>query len=261
MEKFKFKKKYGQNFLENDLILRQIIELIKNEEFDFIIEVGAGSGILTSELVKLNCKVISFEIDKSLKQYLDNIKDSNLDIIYEDFLNVDLKKIIKPTDNFAFIANIPYYITTPIINKFINSNLLPTKAVIMVQKELGKRLCASPKSSEYGAISVILNYFYKLSYEFDVDRKNFYPIPNVDSAIIMLKKREFQEHLLNFEFFKTLVYKAFSQKRKTLKNNLGEYNLEIISEILNKYKMTTNARAEELDYKIFIELANTLYKS
>lgn len=257
MEKHNFKKKYGQNFLRNDAILDRIVSSFECDKQAKIIEVGPGDGALTKLLVKKEVPVFSFEIDESLKQYLNKIDNSNLNVIYGDFLEVKLNEYFSEDDKLYVIANIPYYITTPIITKFIEEKYIPEVMVLMVQKEVAERLSAKPKTSSYGAITAILNYYFDIEYLFTVDRKEFYPIPNVDSAIIRLSKKE-QNLVCDFEKYKKLVNDAFKQKRKNLKNNLKSYDLAKIEEILNKYNFDLTNRAEDLSHKIFVEITNVL---
>ena len=257
--KHEFKKKYGQNFLQNNNILEYIKNSFDVDKDSIILEIGAGSGNLTKKLLEKNVKVISFEIDKSLSKFLDNIKNDNLSIVYEDFMKINIKDYIK-TDNFYVIANIPYYITTPIITKFIEENIIPKTFILMVQDEVAKRLSSKTGTKEYGAISVILNYFFDIDYLKFVPRTEFYPIPNVDSAIIKLNKKENLINLKSFNNFKRIVNDSFKYKRKTLKNNLKNYDSKIIEEVLKKYNLSLNNRAEDIDYKIFIELTNALFK-
>ena len=188
--KHNFKKKYGQNFLQNDLILDKISDSFNVSKDSIIVEVGAGSGVLTKRLITKNVPVISFEIDESLKVYLDKLQSDNLTIVYKDFLSIQLNQYLKDYKSIYFVANVPYYITTPIINKFIEENIVPDVMVMMVQKEVAERLSASVGTSDYGAISAILNYFYVIEYLFTVSRDDFYPVPNVDSAVIKFTKRK-----------------------------------------------------------------------
>lgn len=257
MEKHNFKKKYGQNFLRNNDVLDRIVASFDCDKVSKIIEIGPGDGALTRKLVKKGVDVVAFEIDTTLKQYLDNIDVDNLNVIYKDFLNVDLKKYFNSNDKLFVVANIPYYITTPIITKFIDDNFVPNVMVLMVQKEVAERLSASEGTSSYGAISVLLNCFFEIEYLFTVQRDDFYPKPNVDSAVIKFVSRE---NKLDFDYDKLtrLIYDAFKQKRKNLKNNLNNYDLDKINEILEKYDMNLTNRAEDLNYKIFIEISNIL---
>lgn len=257
MENHNFKKKFGQNFLRDNNILDKIANSFDIEN-GTIIEVGPGDGALTKRLIKKECNVFAFEIDTSLKKYLDNILSEKLKVIYGDFLNVSLSDYFKKDQNIYVVANIPYYITTPIITKFIDENIIPKEMVLMVQKEVAERLSSKPKNKEYGAISVILSYYFDILYLFTVNRNCFYPIPNVESAVIKLKKRESLLPLNSFDNYKNLVYDAFKQKRKTLRNNLKKYDLEKIESILLKYNLSLNSRAEEVDYEVFVDICNNI---
>ena len=257
MEKHNFKKKFGQNFLRDNNILDKIANSF-NIEDGKIIEVGPGDGALTSRLIKKDKKVLAFEIDISLKEYLDKLSCDNLDVIYGDFLEVKLSEFFDADEKIYVVANIPYYITTPIITKFIDEKIIPEEMVLMVQKEVAERLSSKPRSKEYGAISVILNYYFDILYLFTVNRNCFYPVPNVDSAVIKLKKKNNLIALNNFDNYKNLVYDAFKQKRKTLRNNLKNYDLDIIEAILFKYGLSLSSRAEEVSYEIFVEISNNI---
>ena len=192
-----------------------------------------------------------------MKQFLDKIENDNFKVIYKDFLTINLNDYFEKKDKIFFVANIPYYITTPIITKFIDDNIIPEVMILMVQKEVGERLSAKPKTSEYGAITAILNYYFDITYEFTVERKEFYPVPNVDSCIIKLsKKRNIDQ--IDFQKYKKVIYDSFHQKRKNLKNNLKNYNLEIINKVLNKFNLDLTNRAEDLSSDIFIEITKNL---
>lgn len=258
MIKHDFKKKYGQNFLNNDKILDDISNSFCMKDNSMIIEVGAGSGVLTKKLITKNVPVISFEIDESLKEYLDKISCDNLNVVYKDFLSINLKDYLDSDKHIYFVANVPYYITTPIISKFIDENIIPDVMVMMVQKEVAERLSAKVGTKNYGAISAILNYYYDVEYLFTVDRNNFYPVPNVDSAVIKFTKRKDLLDLVSFSKYKKFINDAFMQKRKNLKNNLMNYDLEKIECILKKYNLDLTNRAEDVDYKIFVEIVNNL---
>lgn len=257
MEKHNFKKKYGQNFLNDENVLDKIINLFEVEQKSKIIEVGPGSGVLTKKLLLKNVSVTAFEIDESLKQFLDKINNEHLTVIYKDFLSINLKEYFNKDEKLYFVANIPYYITTPIITKFIDENYIPEVMILMVQKEVGERLSASTGTKDYGAITAILNYYFDISYEFTVTRDYFYPVPNVDSCIIKLTKKNIVSEV-DFNEYKKVVYDSFKQKRKNLKNNLKEYNLEIIEKVLKKYNLSLNSRAEDLSYEVFIDIVNSL---
>lgn len=257
MEKHNFKKKYGQNFLNDNELLDKIASSFNPEKNGKILEIGPGAGALTKKIIKYGNNVTSFEIDLELKETLDKIIVPNLEVIYEDFLNIKLKDYYKSDDKIYVVANIPYYITTPIITKFIDEKFIPEEMVLMVQKEVGERLSAKSGTSDYGAITVLLNYYFNIEYLFTVDRSKFYPIPNVDSSIIKFtKKQDLKE--VDYNKFKSIVMDAFKQKRKNLRNNFKKYDLNKIEEVLKKYNLSLNNRAEELDYGIFIEITNIL---
>ena len=256
--KHNFKKKYGQNFLQNDLILDKISDSFNVSKDSIIVEVGAGSGVLTKRLITKNVPVISFEIDESLKVYLDKLQSDNLTIVYKDFLSIQLNQYLKDYKSIYFVANVPYYITTPIINKFIEENIVPDVMVMMVQKEVAERLSASVGTSDYGAISAILNYFYVIEYLFTVSRDDFYPVPNVDSAVIKFTKRKELLELKDFNIYKKLINVAFKYKRKNLNNNLKGYDLNLINEVLKKYNLDLQKRAEDVPYYVFLEISNKL---
>ena len=258
MDKFVFKKKYGQNFLQNDKILDDIVSSFCCDKDIKILEIGPGAGALTKKLIKLGNSVTAFEIDIDLKIELDKINCDNLRVIYNDFLDIKLLDYFNKNDRISVVANIPYYITTPIITKFIDENIIPKEMVLMVQKEVAERLSSKPKNKEYGAISVILSYYFDILYLFTVNRNCFYPVPNVESAVIKLKKRESLLPLTNFDKYKNLVYDAFKQKRKTLRNNLKKYDLEKIESILLKHNLSLNSRAEEVDYEVFVDICNNI---
>lgn len=255
-----FKKKFGQNFLKDKNILKKIAELSPSDCDDLIIEVGPGAGALTEELLKMS-PVLAYEIDKDLEERLrEKFKDYNFNLIVDDFLNRNLKEDLK---NYKYkklyvIANLPYYITTPIINKLIEEQLDIEKMVFMVQKEVGERFSAKVGTRDYSSITVFLNYFFDVKKEFIVSKNCFFPKPNVDSIIISLTKKINKIELKNKELFFKLIRDSFTQKRKTLKNNLKNYDFEKIEKILEKYNLPSDVRAENIPLKIFIEISNEL---
>ncbi len=252
-----FKKKYGQNFLNDENILKKIYSSITPNENDLIIEIGPGSGNLTKWLQKYNCQLICFEIDQTLEATLNNFKNDKTTIIFTDFLNVNLNELLKnyQYENLYVIANIPYYITTPIIEKITKENINPKELILMVQKEVASRLTAQPKTKEYGYITVWLSYYYDIKKLFDVNRGCFYPVPNVDSSIISLKSKHSFD--ANYKFDR-LIQNAFKFKRKTLKNNLKGYDLSKIEPVLIKNNYSLNNRAEEIPLNVYIEIADNL---
>lgn len=256
-----FKKKFGQNFLIDKNIINKIISVSNIKENSVIIEIGPGSGSLTRELIKYG-QVLAYEIDKDLKKNLDNefFNKNNIEIIYDDFLNRNIKKDLEKYkyDNLYVIANLPYYITTPIIIKLIEEKINLEKMVIMVQKEVGERFSAKVGTKDYSSITVFLNYYYNIKQEFIVSKNSFIPKPKVDSVILSLTRKQEKYEVKNEEIFFKLVKDSFKYKRKTLKNNLKSYNFSKIEEILLKNNKRVDVRAEALCIEDFIEISNNL---
>lgn len=256
---FKFKKKYGQNFLKDQSIINKIVSESKIDEDTLIIEIGPGSGVLTKQMAPLAGQVISFEIDKTLQETLNSnlSKNDNVKIVYKDFLKIDIMEEIKEYNykKIYVVANLPYYITTPIINKIIDSKINIDKIVVMVQKEVGDRFCAKPGCKEYGSITVYLNYYFNIKKIVNVPRKAFIPEPNVDSVVIEMSKTD-KKYKVNEEVLFKLIKDAFQFKRKNLNNNLKSY--KDISNIFSELNLSLSKRAEELELKDYINIANRL---
>lgn len=261
MDKFDFKKKFGQNFIKNKRVVERIVNESEIPDDTLVIEVGPGKGVLTNELCKKAKQVISYEIDLELKPFLDSQFGSieNVEIIYDDFLKRNIEKDINKYQyrEIYFIANVPYYITTPILMKIMNI-LSVSKIVMMVQKEVGERFSAKCGSKSYSSISVYLNYFFDIHKLFVVDRSEFVPVPNVDSIIVSFTRKNDTLLLKNYDFFFKLVRDSFQFKRKTIKNNLKNYDLEKISAALLRHGLSLNSRAEEIDVAIFVDISNEL---
>lgn len=264
MEKYdvKFKKKYGQNFLKNISVVERIVDVSGVGAHDLVIEVGPGGAIMTRELSKRAGNVLAYEIDEDLKDELSKRLDGcgNVDVLFKDFLDADLVNDVKKYsyDKLFFVSNVPYYITTPILMKIIESNLSFSKIVMMVQKEVGDRFSTKPGSKEYGSITVLLNYFFDVKKEFFVSRNQFVPVPNVDSVIVSFTEKKDKKYLKDFKFFERIVRDSFQFKRKTIKNNLRSYDLDIVSDVLSRYGYDLSVRAENLELDVFIDLANEL---
>ncbi len=262
MEDFNFKKKYGQNFLKDKNLLAKIVSLADIKPNSLTIEVGPGQGDLTKELVKISTNVIAYEIDDDLRTILEKqFSDvDNVEIIFDDFLKRNIKLDIKNKkyDYLYFVSNVPYYITTPILMKLIESKEDFEKIVMMVQEEVGERFSAKPGTREYGSISVFLNYYYNIKKELKVNRNMFIPKPNVDSEIISFSKKKDRLVLKNEEFFFKLVKDSFQHKRKNIKNNLKKYDLQKIEKILRENDFSLNDRAEQIPIEIFVKISNEL---
>ncbi len=261
-ENFNFKKKFGQNFIVDKNIIERIINKSNIDKETLVIEIGPGAGSLTSELGKVAGHVIAYEIDKEVKPILEKNIEENTEIIYEDFLKRNVKEDLKKYNysKIYVVANLPYYITTPIIVKLIEDKLNIDKIVVMVQKEVGDRFKAKPNSKDYNSLSIFLNYYYTVEKLLDVSRNVFIPKPNVDSIVVSFTKKENKIKVDNEQIFFKLVRDSFKQKRKTLRNNLKGYDLEKVEEVLNKHNLNLTVRAEALPIEIFAEIANNLNK-
>lgn len=260
--KFVFKKKFGQNFLLDQNILNNIVALGNITKETLVIEIGVGAAALTKKLSEKAKIVVGYEIDTTLKEPLSLILDdyNNVDIIYDDFLNRNIKNDIKKYNykNIMVVANLPYYITTPIITKFIEEKIDVQKIIVMVQKEVADRFSAIPGTKSYNSLTIFLNYYFDIKKAFIVSRNVFYPKPNVDSAIVVFERKDKKIIVKNEEVFFKLVRDAFVQKRKTLKNNLKGYDLEKIKKILNSFGKDINCRAENITINEFAEISNNL---
>lgn len=260
IDDFEHKKSLGQNFIKDDNIIDKIVKYALVDKETLVIEIGPGAGSLSKKIVPLSGYSILYEIDKRLEDVLDKILagNNNYKIIFNDFLK---QNVIKDIEGYNYkkiyvVANLPYYITTPIITKLM-SELYPDRIVIMIQEEVADRLCASCGSKEYGMISALIGSKYEIKKLFRVSRNCFEPIPNVDSAVISLDKIN-KYKIKDNNIYEKLLKDAFQFKRKNLRNNLKKYNLNKIENILNKNRYSLNNRAEELPIDVFVEIANNL---
>ena len=261
---FNFKKKYGQNFLRDNSIPRKIVDVSKIPDNTLVIEIGPGAGALTKELAKVAKQVLCYEIDESLEDILDQalLEYTNVSVIYDDFLKRNVLEDLNNHDyeHLYVIANLPYYVTTPIITQLVTSNLEIEKIVVMVQKEVADRFCAKPASREYGSITVFLNYYFDLKKEFLVSKNCFVPKPNIDSMIMSLTRKKELLPLKDSTLFFNLIRDSFRFKRKTLRNNLKGYDLMKIEQTLKNYHFDLSVRAEELPLEVFVDISNNLVK-
>ena len=255
----KAKKSLGQNFLQDENILKKIANSIKTNTNDLIIEIGPGKGALTKYLKEKKSFLLCYELDQRLKEILKKLEDDRTKIIFKDFLQANILDDSKNFnyENIYIIANIPYYITTPIIKHVINLEKLKSMT-LLVQKEVAERLTAKPHNKSYGSLTVYLNYYFNIHYLFDVSLLCFDPIPKVESAVINFERKRKRLAVKNEELFFKLINDAFSMKRKTLKNNLKAYDWNKIKTILEKNQLSEQIRAEELSLEVFVDLANAL---
>jgi 16S rRNA (adenine1518-N6/adenine1519-N6)-dimethyltransferase len=250
------KKKFGQNFLRDKNLLEKIVKSAQIEHKD-VIEIGPGQGALTSFLASYAQNVLAYEVDLSLKPFLKEIeqKHQNLTIRYEDFLQAKLNL----TKDTHVVANIPYYLTSPILFKILETDQIKT-ATIMIQKEVCERLLSKKGSKTYNALSVMMQYYAVSNKVMDVKKTLFYPVPKVDSAVIRIVKRN--QPLLPKDLEETFIQFlkcAFKQKRKTLVNNLYECSQRDknqIIEMIRKHNFQESIRAEKLALDEFLSLFN-----
>ena len=259
---FNFKKKFGQNFIVDENIINNIVTKSEIDKETLIIEIGPGAGSLTAKLAESSKQVLCYEIDTTLKEILkENLKEyNNVDIIYQDFLKADVLNDLKKYTykKLYIVANLPYYITTPIIINVIEKKLDVDKMVVMVQKEVGDRFKANVGTKDYNSLSIYLNYYFNVKKIMDISRNIFIPKPNVDSIVVEFTKKETKYNLKNEEIFFKLIRDSFVQKRKTLKNNLKDYNLTKIEEVLKRHNQDLSTRAEQISIETFVEIANSL---
>ena len=261
VKELKAKKSLGQNFLIDNNIINKIVVEINAEENDLIIEIGPGRGALTKLLKEKKSFLICYELDTDLKPFLDILEDNKTRIIYQDILKSNIINDVKNIEykSLFIVGNLPYYITTPIIEHLINSNLKFNKLTIMVQKEVADRFLAKPRTKEYGYFTVLLDYYFNIKRVCNVSKKSFSPIPKVDSSVLSLIPKEQIVSLDTSKYF-DFIKQCFSQKRKTLKNNLSNYNWKIIKEVLSEYNYDELVRAEEITQDVFINIYKKLFE-
>lgn len=266
---FKFSKSLGQNFLIDDNVIDRILEGARLSETDRIIEVGPGIGTLTREMGKVAENVVAIEIDKTLIPILkETLADlDNVEVVNEDILKVDVQGLINEKLNggpVKLVANLPYYITTPIVMKFLEEDIPVTDIVVMVQKEVADRMNAKPSTKDYGALSVAVQYYCDTEIVAKAPRHMFVPQPNVDSIVIGLHVRDEKKYVVDNEdiFFKT-VKASFGQRRKTLLNSLGGLGFlskDQIREALQAANIDEKRRGETLSIDEFANLSNEINK-
>lgn len=247
-DKINFKKKFGQNFISDKNLINSIVKDSKITLDDVVVEIGVGAGTLTKCLAENAKKVIAFEIDEELKPLLEEKfnDNSNVSIIFEDFLNVDenlLNDLVG--GEYKVVANLPYYITTPILTKLFEFKNRPKTISVMVQKEVGERIVATNKSREYGYFSVFVQANADAKIVRNVNRKMFTPVPNVDSVIVRLDLKDNVYEKGFFDFLKM----AFAMKRKTLVNNVEKLYSLTKAEIEEKFEtngVSKTVRADSL---------------
>ncbi|MFE8698801.1 16S rRNA (adenine(1518)-N(6)/adenine(1519)-N(6))-dimethyltransferase RsmA [Cytobacillus sp. FJAT-53684] len=268
---FSFKKSLGQNFLIDTNILRRIVDHAELTEESAAIEIGPGIGALTEQLAKRSKKVVAFEIDQRLLPILEETLAPypNTKIIHQDVLKADVKGMIDQElggiEDLMVVANLPYYVTTPIIMKLLEEKLPIRGIVCMLQKEVADRISAKPGTKDYGSLSIAIQYYTVAETVMIVPKTVFVPQPNVDSAVIRLTRRsEPAVSVRNEDFFFRLIKISFAQRRKTLLNNLtnglpdGKQKKEAILSALAQAEIDPGRRGETLSMEEFARLSDKL---
>lgn len=270
---FTFKKSLGQNFLTDLNILENIINVADLDDQSQIVEVGPGIGSLTEFLARTNGEVVSFEIDQRLLPVLEDTLAAydNVTVVNEDILEANLQEILTnifgQLEDLTVVANLPYYITTPIMLKFIESDLPFNKMVMMMQKEVAERIVASPGSKAYGSLSIAVQYYMEASIAFIVPSTAFVPAPNVDSAILKLTRRKQKKvQVTDEKLFFRIVKAAFKFRRKTIWNNLiqefgkTDDSKQMLTDSLQAVNLDPKLRGEAISIEEFGNLANEISK-
>ena len=263
---FKFSKSLGQNFLIDGNIVRKIVQGANITKEDYVLEIGPGIGTLTEELALNAKKVVAVELDEKLLPVLDEtLQDyDNVEIIHGDILKIDIKKLIHEKlygGEVKVVANLPYYVTTPILGMLLEESLNIDSITVMIQKEVADRMLASPGSKTYGALSVFINFYSNPEIILKVPKTVFMPQPKIDSTVIRLNIIRNFEDVDRDQLFK-VVKAAFSKRRKTLLNALSSYGYdldkEIIKNLLEEIQINPEIRAENLSLEDFINISKIL---
>ena len=266
---FRTKKRLGQNFLINGEVIQDIIDFAKISKDDVVVEIGPGVGFVTEQLVKYAKKVIAIELDEEAVKELQKLGCSNLEIIHNDILKTDLSGLCD--ENVKIVANIPYYITSPIIAHLLgeiddltnkNRNKI-IDIILMVQEEVAHRIVATEKSSgkQYGLLTILAQFWADCEIIRTVGRKSFYPAPKVNSALVSLKvRKEPKLRLSDYGYFRKVIKAAFSQRRKTLKNCLvsNGFDKDKVTKSIEELKLDENIRGEKLSIEMFGKLSEKL---
>lgn len=269
---FTFKKSLGQNFLIDTNILRKIVKNAELTKMSGAVEIGPGIGALTEQLAKVCKKVIAFEIDHRLIPVLKDTLSPypHVSIIHQDFLKANVNQVLRDyfsdDQEISIVANLPYYITTPIIMKCLEDKLPFKNMVVMMQKEVGDRIVAKPGTKNYGSLTLAIQYFTTAEIVLHVPKTVFIPQPNVDSVVVRLRKREKPiVEVKDESFFFKVIKSSFGQRRKTILNNLtnsfeqGKEKKELILACLNLAEIDPKRRGETLTIEEFAKLSDVLY--
>lgn len=261
---FHFNKRFGQNFLTDTNLLRSIVEKAGITDRDTVIEVGVGGGTLTRAIAEKAKRVIGFEIDRNLQPVLSETLSGleNVEIIYKDVMKMPTDEIEKMVGGrFSVVANLPYYITTPILMKFLEESDMVDSITVTVQEEVADRLCASAGSSDYGAITASVDAIGDADKIMRIDRKMFYPAPNVDSAVVRIKINKNKYQIKDIKAYRAGVRCAFLSRRKTLVNNIMmsfKTDRKTAEDVVNTVCGDVMVRGETLTTQDFVALSEQI---
>ena len=266
-ENFRFKKQFGQNFISDDHLLAKIVEAAEITPEDIVIEIGPGAATLTAALAEKAKQVIAIEIDSDLLPIIERRMRgyANFELVAGDAMRMDFDGLAAKygAGKYKVVANLPYYITTPIVMRFLEEGFRVSELVIMVQKEVADRFLAQPGTKTYGAITAAINYYGSVSRAFNVPRTMFTPRPEVDSSIVKIKCYENKPFAADDEkLLRRVIKAAFGQRRKTLNNALKALNLpkEELDEALKAAEIDASLRGETLSIEEFVRLSNAISK-
>ncbi|WP_416176686.1 16S rRNA (adenine(1518)-N(6)/adenine(1519)-N(6))-dimethyltransferase RsmA [Clostridium sp.] len=262
---FRFSKSLGQNFLIDDSVLNDILDTSQVSKDDLVIEIGPGVGTLTRELLKRANEVCAIELDSKLITILNQeLREfSNFKLIHKDVLKVNFHELTEGYNNIKIVANLPYYITTPIISKLLNENIKFDSLTLMIQKEVGERMASQPNCKQYGAISVLAQYYCDVNVVRRVSPSSFIPNPRVDSVVIKLDKlKEPRVTVKDRDLFFKIVRFSFNMRRKTLWNALKPLNVSKsgIKLAFEKANIDPKRRGETLSLEEFGILSDCIYE-
>ncbi len=260
---FGFKKKFGQNFITDKNLLASIVAQSGAERDDTVLEIGCGAGTLTQAIAERVNRVFAFEVDKTLQPVLETTLSGldNVQVVFKDFLKVNLPELEKEIGEYSVIANLPYYVTTPLITKLLEEGKTCKSLTVMVQEEVALRLCARENTPDYGAITAAIALSASAEIIKKVPRTMFMPRPNVDSAVVKLTIQRGRIAVSDEQLYKKVVHAAFASRRKTLENNLVNtfgFSREVAQKILSSCNVDLRARGETLSPEQFASLTEAI---
>lgn len=262
---FSFKKQFGQNFISDTNLLESIVSLAGVDQDATVLEIGCGAGTLTRALAAKAGRVIAYEIDKKLQPVLAETLAGvdNAEVVFRDFLRQDMAELESKLPPYTVVANLPYYITTPLVTKFLDEAHKAKALVVMVQDDVARRFCAREGTPDYGAITAAIARRASAEIVKSVPRRMFFPVPNVDSAVVRLTFAEGRIPVRDAATYRATVRAAFLSRRKTLENNLLQaFSLprEEARDILRRAGVPDKARGETLSPRALAALADLLYE-